>query len=88
MISLFMRQKPELFIQGSDAPALKQGLALKYILRHGIGDTVVEAPVESPEFVDLDFHLTLSRQIRYGLAKIAVVMDDLRDREAQGQLSR
>ena len=88
MISQFMHQKPELFIQGSGAPALKQGLALKHIFRHGIGDAVVEASVESPEFVDLDFHLTLSRQIRYCLAKIAVVVDNLIDGETMfGQLT-
>jgi len=88
MVSQLMREKPELFIQGIDASVLQQRFALKHIFRHGVGDAVVEAPVESPEFVDFNRHLTLGRQVRDGLAKIAVVVNNLVDSETVcGQLT-
>jgi hypothetical protein len=46
----------------------------------GIGDRVVQTPVERSKLVDRNRHLVLERKLGDRLAKITVVVDDLVDR--------
>ena len=57
-------------------------MALESEFRDGIGDAVVEAAVESSKFVYLDRRTALKCQIRYCLAQIAIVVNDLVNRES------
>ncbi len=50
--------------------------------RDGIGDCVVEAAVQSSKFVYLDRRTVLECQFRYCLAEIAIVVNDLVNRES------
>ena len=59
-----------------------QQVALVTELGDSIGDRVVEASIERTELVDLDNRIKLEGQVRYGLAKIAVVVNDLLDGKA------
>jgi hypothetical protein len=54
-------------------------IALIAKLGDGVGDRVVETAVERPKFLDCDRRIDLDRQIRYRLAKIAIVVNDLLD---------
>ena len=81
-ISQLVREKSQPFIQGLDAIVLHQRIALKGIFRDSIGDAIVETAVESSKFVDLDRHAAFKCQIRYSLAQIAVVVNDLVNRES------
>ena len=80
-IAQFVREKPQSFIQGFDAIIFHQRTALKRVFRDGIGDSIVETAVESSKLVYLDRYLALERQIRYSLAEIAVVVNNLVNRE-------
>ena len=80
-IAQLVREKSQSFIQGLDAIVFHQGTALKGIFRDGIGDTIVETAVESSKLVYLDRHAALEREIRYCLAQIAVVVNNLVNRE-------
>ena len=55
------------------------------VFGHGFGDGRIQTPVQNVEFFGRDGHLPLDRQIRDGLAHVAVVMDDLRQCEPQRQ---
>ena len=77
-----MREKSQPFIQGLDALALHQRIALKSEFRDGIGDAIVETAVESSKFVDLDRRAAFKCQIRYRLAEIAIVVNNLVNRES------
>jgi len=55
---------------------------LKSVFRDGIGDAIVETAVESSKLIDLDRHTPFECQIRYGLAQIAIVVNDLVHRES------
>ncbi len=57
-------------------------MALKSVFRDGIGNAIVEAAVESSKLIVVDRHATLKCQIRYGLAQIAIVVNDLVNRES------
>lgn len=81
-ISQFVREKSQPFIQGLDAIALHQRMALKNVFRDGIGDAIVETAVESSKFIDLDRYTLFKCQIRYGLAQIAIVVNHLVNRES------
>lgn len=48
----------------------------------GLRDPLVETPVQRLELARVDRRAQLDRQLRHGLTEIAVVLDDLRDREA------
>jgi hypothetical protein len=52
------------------------------ILGDGLGDGVVEAPVERAEFVSRDRHVELDGQFRHCLTDIPVPMDNLAHGEA------
>ena len=82
MIAQLVREESEPFIQRLDAHVLEQRTALERIFRDGIGDTVIETAVERSKLVDLDRRATFKCQIRYRLAKIAVVVNDLINRES------
>ena len=82
LISQLVREESKPFIQGLDAVLLRQGTALKRVLRHGVGDPIVKTAVESSKLVCLDRRATFKCQIRYGLAEIAVVVNNLVDRES------
>ena len=76
-----MREKSQSFIQGLDAIIFQQTPALKSIFGDGIGNSIVETAVESSELVYLDRRAALKREIRYRLAQIAVVVNNLVNRE-------
>jgi hypothetical protein len=80
-ISQLVREESQSFIQGLDAIVFQQRTALKSIFRDGIGDSIVETAVESSELVYLDRRAALEREIRYRLAQIAVVVNNLVNRE-------
>jgi hypothetical protein len=82
VISQFVREKSEPLIQGLDAIVVHQRTALKRILRDGIGDRIVKTAVESSKLVCLDRRATFKCQIRYRLAEIAVVVNNLINRES------
>jgi hypothetical protein len=54
-------------------------IALIAKLGDGVGDRVVETAIERPKLLDRDRGIDLDCQIRYRLAKIAVVVNDLLD---------
>jgi hypothetical protein len=72
-----MRQIAELF-----RFTVPEGLlALAAELRHRPSDGIVEAEVQRLEVLGADGDLLLDRRLGDGLADVAVVVDDLRDRE-------
>ncbi len=76
-----MRKECESFVQRLDTHALDQRTALEGVFRDCIGDSIVEAPIKSAKFINVDRCATFERQVRNGLAQIAVVVNDLVDRE-------
>lgn len=54
-------------------------------LGHGTGDGVIQASVEGSKIVGADGSVLFQRQFGDGLTNIAVVMHDLRHREALKQ---
>ena len=83
-----VREKSQPLIQCLNAVVRHDGIALVGVFRHGIGDAIVEAAVESSKFVYFDRHLALECQIRDGLAEIAIVVNDLIHRKSLLQSSR
>ena len=81
-IAQFVREKSQPFIQRLDAIALHQRIALKSVFRDGIGDAIVETAVESPKLIYPNLRTTFKCQLRYRLAEVAVVVNDLIDRKS------
>lgn len=61
------------------------GITLRCELQHGVRDGVVEAPVQRAELIDRKGGVALERQVRDGLAKVAIVVNDLVHRIPQRQ---
>ena len=61
------------------------GIALSAEFQYGVSDRVVEAPVQGAELVDGKRRIKLKRQVRDGLAEVAIVVNDLVDRVPQRQ---
>jgi hypothetical protein len=80
-----MKQVPQLVDELPDSFALMVGgrLTLKaFISRDRFRDGRIEAAIQGVELLRLDRGFLLDRKLRDGLADVAVVVDDLRDRVA------
>ena len=75
-------EKSQPFIQRLHAVVGHVRVALVRVLGDGLGDAIVETSVERSKFVYCDRRIALERQVRDGLAEIAVVMNDLIYRKA------
>ncbi|HEX5863106.1 MAG TPA: hypothetical protein VF014_02395 [Casimicrobiaceae bacterium] len=74
-------QKAQSFIKRLTPFIGNRKVALVGKFGDGIGDRVVQATVESPKFVDLDWRIVFECHVRYSLAEIAVIMNNLVNRE-------
>ena len=77
-----MRKKTEAFVRRAFGGIGDNPISLTPEFRHCIGNRIVEASIESLEFVIGDQRVAFDRELRNGLAEIPVVMDDLVHRKA------
>jgi len=75
-------EKSQAFIQRLDAVVRQDRIALVGVLGDSVGDAIVKAAVECPEFIRFYRRVEFERQIRDGLTQIAVVVNDLIDGES------
>jgi hypothetical protein len=81
-VAQFVGEEAQPLIQRLDAFFRIDEVALGGKLRHGVGDTVVQAAVEGAKLVHRDRRVLLEREVGDRLAEIAVVVDHLIDGEA------
>src|SRR3546814_7357395 len=62
-------------VVGICLPIRLQCVVLVGVLRDGVGDGVVEAPVERAKLLHREGHIVRQRQVGDGLAQVAVVVD-------------
>ena len=84
-VSQLVREESELLVGSTGVVVDDIDLVLAFVLRDRVGDRVVETLVEGAELVGADLGLALDGKLGDGLTGVAVVVDDLRDREAAAQ---
>jgi hypothetical protein len=81
MVSQFVREKTEPFVQGLYTNVLHEGIALKSVFGHRVGDAIVETAVESSKLVYLNRSAVFKCEIGYCLTEITVVVNNLLNSE-------
>src|SRR5471032_511070 len=76
-VTQFMRKKSGLLIRLDSAFLIGSTVALVAKLCNRIGDRVIQATIERSELIYLKGRIALKREVRDGLAQIAVVVYDL-----------
>ena len=76
-IAQLMRHGSQAFIQRPDPFSLRFRFSLVRVFRNSIGDAIVETAIERPKLIYLDRRTALESQIRYRLAQITVVVNNL-----------
>ena len=80
-----MSEKSKLLRSARDLSIQRRLIPLAPILRDGARDGVVEASVQHAKIIGADGRVHLHRELGDGLADVAVVVHDLRDREPLNQ---
>src|SRR5471032_1760030 len=76
-VTQFMRKKSGLLVSLDSAFLISSGVALVAKLCHRICDRIIQAAIERSELIDLKGRIALKREVRDGLAQVAVVVYDL-----------
>lgn len=74
-----MNENPETLVFTIRLPARDSYFTVGAELGHGIGDCIVETTIERAELVDGEGGVALDGEVRDGLTKVAVVMNNLVD---------